>query len=65
MYRCTQELHIPLFDWPRACPACIFGSLVIFRPAAGKLGAMVAGKQELLDKVQASGMVGELLDIEM
>lgn len=60
-----QELHLPLFDWPKACPACIFGSIVLFRPVAGQVAAMVAGKKALIDKIRASGMVGKLLDIEM
>ena len=60
-----QELHLPLFDWAKACPACVFGSLVIFQAAAGRVAAMVAGKQELVDAVRASGMVGKQLDIAM
>ena len=60
-----QELHLPLFDWAKACPACVFGSLVIFQAAAGRVAAMVAGKQELIDAVRASGMVGKQLDIAM
>ena len=61
----VQELHLPLFDWPKACPACIFGSMIIFQPAAGRVAVMVAGKQSLIDKVKASGMVGTLLEMPM
>ena len=35
--------------------------MVIFRPSEGRLGVMVAGKQELIDSVRACGMVEELL----
>jgi hypothetical protein len=59
-----EELHLPLFDWAKACPACIFGSMVLFRPAEGRgLAAMVAGKQKLLDAVLESGMVGQILQM--
>ena len=60
-----QELHLPLFVWPRACPACIFGGIVTFRPEAGRLVVTVAGKQALVEAVRASAMVGELLDVEI
>ena len=53
-----QDLHVPLFDWAKACPACIFGSIVLFQPAQGRVAAMVAGPQDLIDKVRASDMVG-------
>ena len=61
----VQELHLPVFDWDQACPACIFGSLVIFQPASGRVAAMVAGKQALIDAIRANGMVGAPLDIKM
>mmetsp|Transcript_8908 Transcript_8908/g.27295 ORF Transcript_8908/g.27295 Transcript_8908/m.27295 type:complete len:412 (-) Transcript_8908:63-1298(-) len=55
----AEYLHLPLFDFPKACPACICGSMVIFRPGEGKsVAAMVAGSQALIDAVKASGMVG-------
>ena len=58
-------LHAPPLVCPKACPACVFGSLVIYQPAAGRVAAMVGGKQELIDAVKASGMVGTPLDMEM
>lgn len=61
----VQELHLPVFDWDQACPACVFGSLVIFQPASGRVAAMVAGKQALIDAIRANGMVGAPLDIQM
>ena len=61
----AQELHLPLFEWNKACPACVCGSLVLFRPAAGRVAAMVAGTQALVDAVKASGMAGAALDIAM
>jgi hypothetical protein len=54
-----QELHLPLFDWPKACPACIFGSMVLFRPTRGRIAAIVAGKKSMMDKVKRTGMVDE------
>ena len=57
----TQELHLPLFDWPKTCPACICGSAIWFRPSEGRVAMMVAGKQAFVDKIKASGMVGEEL----
>ena len=60
-----QKLHIPLFDFPKSTPACTFGSMVIFKPKEGEVGVLVGGKQELIDQIKFSGMVGEeLLDIE-
>ena len=59
------ELHLPLFDWSKAVPACILGSMVLFQPAEGRIAVMVAGKQELIDAVKKSGMVGAALGIEM
>ena len=61
----AQELLLPLFEWNKACPACVCGSLVLFRPAAGRVAAMVAGTQALVDAVKASGMAGAALDIAM
>ena len=63
----TEELHLPLFDWPKACPACVFGSLCIYKSATpGKVGAMVAGTQEFIvhrrGLVKQSGMAGEPID---
>ena len=52
---------MPLFDWNKSTPACVCGAMVIFRPSEGRLGVMVAGKQELIDSVRACGMVEELL----
>ena len=58
----TQTLHIPLFDFPKSTPACIFGAIVIFKPKEGSVGALVAGKQELIDAIKGSGMVGQSLE---
>ena len=58
----AQDLHLPLFDWPKACPACVFGSLVLFRPSAGRVAAMVAGTRALVDAVLACGAAGAPLD---
>jgi len=56
-----QDLHIPLFEWNKACPACVVSSMVIFQPCAGRVGVMVAGKRDLVEAVRRSGMVGCLL----
>ena len=37
----TEQLHIPLFDFPSATPARIFGSTVIFRAKDGRIAALV------------------------
>ena len=42
------------------------GSIVIFKPGDdGRLAAMVAGTEELIEAVKASGMAGEELPMEM
>ena len=55
----TEELHLPLFDWAKACPACVFGSLCIFQSAPGKVAAMAAGTSALIDAIKQCGMAGE------
>ncbi|KAG1673865.1 hypothetical protein FOA52_012890 [Chlamydomonas sp. UWO 241] len=61
-----EVLHVPLFDFPTTTPAKVLAVMVIFRPGAGKgVGVMVAGTQQLIDAVKASGMVGQPLGIEM
>lgn len=59
----VQELHLPLYEWKKDCPACVFGAINLFRPAAGRIAAMVLGKQDVIDSVRASGMVGKLLTV--
>ena len=59
----TQELHLPLFDFPKANPASIMGSMVVFQPASGRVAAMVAGSQRLIDAVAASGIVGKSVGV--
>ena len=59
----TQELHLPLFDFPKANPASIMGSMVVFQPASGRVAAMVAGSQRLIDAVSASGIVGKSVGV--
>ena len=60
-----QELHLPLFDFPKACPACTYGSMVVFRPHAGTaVGVLLAGKASFLEAIRASGMVGTELCVE-
>ena len=61
----VEELHLPIFDFPKANPACILSSMAIFRPAADRIGVLVAGPQALMEKVKKSGMVGKPLGIEM
>ena len=61
----AEDLHVPLFDWPVSTPACAFSAMVIFRPSAGRVGVMVAGKSKVMDAVRSSGMVGDPLDITM
>jgi hypothetical protein len=56
-----QTLHVPLFDSPKSTPACIFGAMVIFKPKKGDIAVLIAGKQELIDEIKCSGMVGEPL----
>eukprot|EP00593_Proboscia_inermis_P009525 CAMPEP_0171308820 /NCGR_PEP_ID=MMETSP0816-20121228/18939_1 /TAXON_ID=420281 /ORGANISM="Proboscia inermis, Strain CCAP1064/1" /LENGTH=152 /DNA_ID=CAMNT_0011791957 /DNA_START=199 /DNA_END=657 /DNA_ORIENTATION=+ len=59
-----QLIHVPLFDFPKATPACTFGSMVMFKPKEGDVAVLIGGKQELIDKIKSSGMVGEPLDME-
>ena len=59
----TQELHLPLFDFPKAVPASTMGSMVVFQPASGRVAAMVAGSQRLIDAVAASGIVGKSVGV--
>ncbi|KAG1675756.1 hypothetical protein FOA52_012412 [Chlamydomonas sp. UWO 241] len=61
-----QSLHLPLFDFPATTPAKVFGAMVIFRPGAGKgTAVLVAGTRQLIEAVEASGMVGRPLEMEM
>ena len=57
-----QIQHIPLFDFLQSTPACIFGAMVIFKPKDGEIACCIAGKQELIDEINQSGMVGKPLE---
>eukprot|EP00945_MAST-04E_sp_MAST-4E-sp1_P003496 g3496.t1 len=57
-----QTQHIPLFDFQQSTPACIFGAMVIFKPKDGEIACCIAGKQELIDEINQSGMVGKPLE---
>lgn len=57
-----QEMHLPLADGGQAAPPG-FSVCILFQPAAGRVAALVFGKQELLDRVRASGMCGTPLDL--
>ena len=57
-----QTQHIPLFDFQKSTPACIFGAMVIFKPKDGEIACCIAGKQELIDEINQSGMVGKPLE---
>lgn len=60
-----EVLHLPLQDVVFDAPASrIFSTMVLFRPAEGRVAAMVAGSQRLIDRVKASGMVGAQLDVQ-
>ena len=54
-----QELHLPLLDWNASTPPSVFGAMVVFRPKAGCLAAFVGGSSAFVERVKASGMVGE------
>jgi len=55
---CTQELHVPVFDFNDATPARIVSTCILFRPANGKVAVAVAGSCEVHARVAASGMLG-------
>ena len=57
----NQVLHIPLFDFPQSTPACILGAMCIFKPKDGGVAALIAGKEELIDTIKRTGMVGRQL----
>ena len=57
-----QTQHIPIFDFQQSTPACIFGAMVIFKPKDGEIACCIAGKQELIDEINQSGMVGKPLE---
>ena len=59
-----EVLHLPVHDW-HAFAAPIFSALILFRPAKGRVAAMVAGSQRLIDRVKASGMVGAQLEVQL
>jgi len=55
----VQQLHLPLLDWNASTPPSVFGAMVVFRPKAGCLAAFVGGSSAFVERVKASGMVGE------
>ena len=55
----VQQLHLPLLDWNASTPPSVFGAMVVFRPKAGRLAAFVGGSAAFVERVKASGMVGE------
>ncbi|CAH0373302.1 unnamed protein product [Pelagomonas calceolata] len=55
----VQQLHLPLLDWNASTPPSVFGAMVVFRPRAGRLAAFVGGGSTFVERVKASGMVGE------
>ena len=55
----VQQLHLPLLDWNASTPPSVFGAMVVFRPKAGRLAAFVGGSSAFVERVKASGMVGE------
>ena len=61
----TQVLHLPILDWPKANPAGLLGSLLVFRPHKGRLAVMAAGDAAFVDRLARSGMAGEKLDVEL
>ena len=60
-----EELHVPIFDFPKVNPACVLSSMAVFCPAAGRVAVLVAGTQALMEKVRESGMVGKPLGIDV
>jgi len=60
----TQVLHVPILDWPKANPAGLLGSMLVFRPHEGRLAVMAAGDAAFVRRVARSGMAGEKLDVE-
>ena len=56
---------MPIPDWPKANPACLLGSLLMFRPHTGRLAVMVAGDAPFVDRLARSGLAGEKLDVEL
>ena len=60
----TQVLHVPILDWPKANPAGLLGSMLVFRPHEGRLAVMAAGDAAFARRVARSGMAGEKLDVE-
>ncbi len=60
-----EVLHLPLLDVVFDAPASrILSTMILFRPAEGRVAAMVAGSQRLIDRIKASGMVGAQLDVQ-
>jgi hypothetical protein len=61
----TQVLHVPILDWPKANPAGLLGSMLVFRPHKGRLAVMAAGDAAFVERFARSGAAGEKLDVEL
>ena len=61
----TQVLHVPILDWPKANPAGLLGSMLVFRPHEGRLAVMAAGDAAFVERLARSGAAGEKLDVEL
>jgi hypothetical protein len=61
----VQDLHLPLFDWNKCCPASVCGSMVIFRPREGEIGILCAGSREFVAEIGCSRMRGGKLGVEL
>ena len=61
----TQVLHVPILDWPKANPAGLLGSMLVFRPHEGRLAVMAAGDAAFVERLARSGMPGEKLALEL
>jgi hypothetical protein len=58
----TQELHVPIVS-NTSVTGCILTNCIIFRPDADSLAVCVTGRQAVLDRIKASGMFYECLDM--
>ena len=62
-----EQLHLPLFDFPKSTPASMLGAMVIFKPHpnGSEVACLCGGSQAMIDRVRASGMVDRPLGIEV
>lgn len=57
--KCTQDLHLPIMEFAGATPSRMLSVCIIFKPSRSKLAVILNGGDKLMDKVEATGLTGK------